>query len=73
MKKATDWEYLCVEISHQKHNAKKYIISNIYRNPSEVLDEFNVFLEEFTSFLIFIKNENRSIKDKNEKSLQQLF
>ena len=22
-KKATDWEYLCVEISHQKHNAKK--------------------------------------------------
>ena len=23
MKKANDWEYLCVEISHQKHNAKK--------------------------------------------------
>ena len=22
IKKATDWEYLCVEISHQKHNAK---------------------------------------------------
>ena len=40
--------YLCVEISHKKHNAKIYIISNIYRKPGEVLDEFNVFLEEFT-------------------------
>ena len=43
MKKSTHWEYLCVEISHQKHNAKKYIISNIYRKPGEVFDEFNVF------------------------------
>ena len=32
MKKATDWEYLCVEISHQKHNAK-----NIYY-PIYILD-----------------------------------
>ena len=38
---------------------KKYIISNIYRKPGEVLDEINVFLEEFTSFLIYIKNQNR--------------
>ena len=58
-KKATDWEYLCVEISHKKNGSKKYIISNIYRKPGEVLDEFNVFLEEFTSFLIYIKNQNR--------------
>ena len=43
MKKATDWEYLFVEISHPKHNAKIYIISNIYRKPSEVLNELNVF------------------------------
>ena len=33
-------------------------IYNIYRKPGEVLDEFNVFLEEFTSFIIFIKNQN---------------
>ena len=38
---------------------QKKKISNIYRKPGEVLDEFNVFLEEFTSFLIFIKNQNR--------------
>ena len=30
-----------------------------YRKPGEVLDEFNVFLEEFTSFLIYIKKQNR--------------
>ena len=59
LKKATDWEYLCVEISHQKHNLKKYIIFNIYRKPGEILDEFNVFLAEFTSFLTYIKNQNR--------------
>ena len=52
MKKATDWEYLCVEISHQKHNAIKYIISNIYRKPGEVLDEFNVFSGRI--YIIFI-------------------
>ena len=23
MKKATDWKYVCVKISHQKHKAKK--------------------------------------------------
>ena len=54
MKKVTGWKYLYVEISHPKNSAKKYIISNIYRKPGEVLDEFNVFLEEFTSFLIYI-------------------
>ena len=58
MKKTTDWEYLCVEVSHQKHNSKKYIISNIYRKPGEILDEFNIFLAEFTSFLTYIKNQN---------------
>ena len=57
MKKATDWEYLCVDIS--THNSKKYIISNIYRKPGEILDEFIVFLAEFTSFLTYIKNQNR--------------
>ena len=59
MKKTTDLEYLCVEVSHQKHNSKKYIISNIYRKPGEILDEFNVFLAEFTSFLTYIINQNR--------------
>ena len=38
---------------------KKYIISNIYRKPGEILDEFNVFLAEFTLFLTYIKNQNR--------------
>ena len=28
--------------------------------PGEVLDKFNVFLEEFTLFLIYIKNQKSS-------------
>ena len=27
----TAWDYLCVELSHQSPNSKKYILSNIYR------------------------------------------
>ena len=49
---------MCRNLS-QEEWFKKYIISNIYRRPGEVLDEFNVFLEEFTSFLLYIKNQNR--------------
>ena len=53
--RSCDSEILCAEISHQKHNCKKYIISKIYRKPGEILDKFNVFLAEFTSFLTYIK------------------
>ena len=37
-KKATDWECLCVEISHQKHNAK-----NIY---------FPIYIENQVKYLM---------------------
>ena len=29
----TGWEHLTLEVSHNTQNAKKYIISNIYRPP----------------------------------------
>ena len=85
MKKATHWEYLCVEMSHQKHNAKNlsfliYIIENQLKYSMSLM----FFLEEFRSFLIFIINENHPsylcgdynidlLKIKIKKSLQQLF
>ena len=50
---------ICVSKSLTRRMVQKSIISNIYRKSGEVLDEFNVFLEEFTSFLIYIKNQNR--------------
>ena len=33
----TGWEYLSIEISHNSPNSRKYIISNIYRPPKNIL------------------------------------
>ena len=57
---STDWDYMCVEISHCKPNSKKYIISNIYRLPGMIVDYFTQFVNEFTSFLTSIKNLKHS-------------
>ena len=45
---------MCRNLSQEEWFKKVYNFQ-----PGEVLDEFNVFLEEFTSFLIYIKNQNR--------------
>ena len=44
MKKATDWEYLCVEISHQKHNSKKYKFPTFIGNLVKYLMNLMFFL-----------------------------
>ena len=51
---------MCLEISHQKHNSKKYLISNIYRLPNEIVQDFNIFTNEFSTYLSLIKNRKRS-------------
>ena len=33
---------------------------NVYRKPGEILDDFNLFQEEFGSFIRLVKNINRS-------------
>ena len=41
----TGWEYLCIEISHNSPNSRKYIISNIYRPPEKYIEELDIFIE----------------------------
>ena len=53
---STGWEYLCVEISRKTPNSKRYIICNIYRVPGDLLETFNVFIEEFSSFMNCVRN-----------------
>ena len=43
----TGWEQLTVEISHSTQNAKKIIISNIYRPPERYVVELDLFISEF--------------------------
>ena len=56
----TAWDYMCLEISHQKPNSKKYLISNIYRLPNEIVQDVNIFTNEFSTYLSLIKNRKRS-------------
>ena len=51
---------MCLEISHQKPNSKKYLISNIYRLPNEIVQDVNIFTNEFSTYLSLIKNRKRS-------------
>ena len=57
---STDWEYLCVEVSHRKPHSKKYIICNVYRKPGVILNEFEQFVQEFELFMVNIKNLKHS-------------
>ena len=56
---ATGWEYLSIEISHNSRNAKKYVLTNVYRPPERFVDELNVFIQEFSSLLNFLQDLNR--------------
>ena len=58
--RATGWEYQCIELSHHEPHSQKYLLCNVYRKPGEILDDFNLFLEEFGSFIRLVKNINRS-------------
>ena len=56
----TGWEYLCIEISHNSLNSRKYIISNIHRPPEKYIEELDIFIEEFEIFLTIIKRYKKS-------------
>ena len=56
----TDWDFMCVEMSHCKPHSKKYILSNIYRLPGLIVDDFKIFQDEFSSYLTAINNLKRS-------------
>ena len=54
---STDWDYLCVELSHCKPKSKKYLLCNIYRLPGLIVDEFKLSV---ISILTLIRNVNHS-------------
>ena len=56
----TGWEYLCIEISHNSPNSRKYIISNIYRPTEKYIEELYRFIEEFEIFRTIIKRYKKS-------------
>ena len=56
----TGWEHLTVEVSHNTQNAKKYIISNMYRPPERYVIELDLFISEFSQFIDTIRGLKRS-------------
>ena len=48
----TSWECITVKSYTENSNTKqKVIVSNIYYNPYTTVDNFNIFLHEFASFI----------------------
>ena len=58
---SSGWEYMCVQLSHNKPRSKKYILCNIYRRPNEIVEDINTFAMELSSFLVKVKNLNRPV------------
>ena len=56
----TAWDYMCLEISHQKPNSKNYLVSNVYRLPNEIVQDVYIFATEFSTYLSLIKNRKRT-------------
>ena len=51
---------MCVEISHYEPHSKKYLLSNVYRLPGLIVEEFDLFVDQFSSFLNAVNNLKRS-------------
>ena len=52
---ATGWEYLCVEVSERKPHSKTYTICNVYRTPSDIVEDLTTFREKFSTLLSNMK------------------
>ena len=57
---ATGWEHLTIEISYNSPNAKKYLVSNIYRPPEKYVAELDEFITEFLYFLTLLQHRIRT-------------
>ena len=57
---STGWEHLNIEISYNSPNAKKYLVSNIYRPPEKYVAELDEFITEFSSFLTLLQHRIRT-------------
>ena len=53
----TGWENLFIKISHNSQNSKKYIIGNIYRLPSETVNDLQTFNDEFLETLEILQSK----------------
>ena len=57
----TGWENLFIKISHNKKNSKKYIIGNIYRLPSETVNDLQTFNDEFLETLEILQSKRLQV------------
>ena len=58
---SSGWEYLCVQLSLQTPRSQKYILCNINRPPSEIVDDINTFTNKLSSFLVKVKSQTLCI------------
>ena len=52
---------MCVQLSHNSPNSRKYILCNVYRLPCYLATDIDLFNAEFCSLLRTIKHRNSSV------------
>ena len=57
----TSWDYLCVQLSHNSPNSRKYILCNVYRLPCYLAADIDLFNAEFCGLLRTVKHRNSSV------------
>ena len=53
------WERQCIELSLKRNNKKKYITCNVYKPPNLLIDDLNLFNNEFTNSLSYLSQFHR--------------
>ena len=57
----TGWENLFIKISQNSQNSKKYFIGNIYRLPSETVNDLQTFNDEFLETLEILQSKRLQV------------
>ena len=53
------WLGKTIELSHKRNNKNKYIICNVYKPPNLLIDDINLFNNEFTNSLSYSSQFHR--------------
>ena len=58
---STVYDSMFIEIYRNQNGIKKYIIGNIYRRPSEIVEDITSFISDFTEAISYVKAMSKKV------------